>query len=94
MTSTRFLDPGSPLVSTVQILKGNTMIKVVTPDTFRGTLRPGTFGRIESQKNDFYNVWLLDESTMSTVIIEVPAVLMGQYFRQHPHGIFPHLTRT
>jgi hypothetical protein len=31
---------------------------------------------------------------MSTVIIEVPAVLMGQYFRQHPHGIFPHLTRT
>lgn len=94
MTSTRFLDPGSPLVSTVQILKSNTMIKVVTPDTFQSALRPGTLGRIHSQKNNVYTVWLLDESTMNTVIIDVPTVLMGQYFRQHQHGIFPHLTRT
>lgn len=91
--SKRFLDNGSPLVATVQILKKNTMIKILTPDKFTGDgLRPGTLGRIHSQSNNAYTVWLLDEQTMNTVIIEVPGQLMAQYFRQHEHGIFPHLS--
>ena len=93
MTSHRFLDKGSPLVTTVPISKHNTMIKVLTPDKFQSdALRPGTLGRIHSQNNSVYTVWLLDERTMNTVIIEVPLHLMGQYFRQHDHGIFPHLS--
>lgn len=93
MTSKRFLDKGSPLIATVEILKNNALIKVLTPDTFRvHALRPGTLGRIHSQKGDLYTVWLLDEQTMNTVIIDVPLHLMGQYFRQHDHGIFPHLS--
>ena len=92
MTSKRFLDKGSPLIATVEILKNNALIKVLTPDTFRvHALRPGTLGRIHSQKGNLYTVWLLDEQTMNTVIIDVPLHLMGQYFRQHDHGIFPHL---
>ena len=93
MTAPRFLDKGSPLVTTVQIFKKNTMIKIVTPDKFQSdVLRQGTHGRIHSQTNNVYTVWLLDEQTMNTVIIEVPGHLMGQYFRQHDHGIFPHLS--
>lgn len=92
MTSKRFLDNGSPLIATVAILKNNAMIKVLTSDMFIGhALRPGTLGRIHSQNGDRYTIWLLDEQTMRTVIIEVPLHLMGQYFRQHEHGVFPHL---
>jgi hypothetical protein len=92
MTSKRFLDTGSPLMSTVQILRTNAMIRVLTPEKFHGlALRPGTLGRIHSQANRVYTVWLLDELTMNTIIIEVPLHLMGQYFTQHEHGVFPHL---
>ena len=92
MTAPRFLDKGSPLIATVQISKKNTMIKIVTPDKFqRDALKQGTLGRIHSQTNNVYTVWLLDEQTMNTVIIEVPLHLMAQYFRQHEHAIFPHL---
>ena len=93
MTSKRFLDNGSPLVATIHIARKNTMIKILTPDTFQSdALRSGTLGRIHSQTNNACTVWLLDERTMNTVIIEVPLHLMGQYFRQHEHGIFPHLS--
>jgi hypothetical protein len=92
MTTKRFLDKGSPLITTVEILRNNAMIKVLTPDMFIvHALRPGTLGRIHSQNGDRYTIWLLDEQTMRTVIIEVPLHLMGQYFRQHDHGIFTHL---
>ena len=92
MVSKRFLDIGSPLVTKVMILKKNQMIKITNPEKLSGdTLRPGALGRIHSVKNNLYTVWLLDETTMNTIIIEIPTHLMGQYFKQHAHSIFPHL---
>jgi len=92
MTSQKFLDNGSTIVSTVSILKRNLMIKVLNPEKFPGeVLLPGTLGRIHSQRNGVYTVWLLEERTMNTVMIEIPLNLMGQYFQQRAHNIFPHL---
>lgn len=58
-----------------------------------GTLVPNSLGRIHSHTNGMYTVWVLDERTFRTIIIEVPLHLMGQYFRQEPHNIFPHFAR-
>jgi len=88
----RFLDNGSSLETTVTLFRRTAIIKFVKPADFVADSIPaGTFGRIHSQKNGVYSVWLLDEGTMTTVVIEVPLHLMGQYFKQSSHNIFPHL---
>ena len=92
MTSVRFLDNGSPLASQVAIMRKNSMIKILNPEKMLGdTIFPGALARIHSQKNGVYTVWVLDERTMHTIMVEVPLQLMGQYFKQQPHDIFPHL---
>jgi hypothetical protein len=88
----KFLDKGTPIISATTIARNNSMIRLVNPDQFSSSqLMAGTLGRVHSEKNGIYTVWLLDDRTMNTVIIEAPLHLMGQYFRQHPHGIFAHL---
>ena len=92
MTSTRFLDNGSPVMTTIVIMKRNTMVKFVNPEKLLADhVLPGALGRIHSQCNGACTVWVLDERTMNTLFVEVPVHLMGQYFRPHAHGIFPHL---
>ena len=92
MAQKRFLDPGSPIVTTVTLLKGHQLVRITNPEKMSGDkLLPGTFGRIHSQKNGVYTVWLLEDSSMNTIMIEVPLHLMGQFFKQQPHQIFPHL---
>jgi hypothetical protein len=92
MAAKRFLDVGSPLKTTVQLLRNNSLVRFAdatkVPDT--GILA-GSFARIHSKPNeDTYTVWVLEESSYSTVIVDVPLHLMGQYFEQHQHKIFPH----
>lgn len=95
MTSKKFLDDGTPLTTTVPIMKTNSMIKIVNPENLPETaIFPGAFGRIHSQQNGLYKIWVLDERTMHTIIIEVPLFLMGQYFKQYAHNIFPNLGTT
>jgi hypothetical protein len=90
----KFLDNGSPVATQVAILKANTLIKITNPEKMSGAALPlGTLGRIHSldNKTGRYQVWLLDEINMNSIIIEVPLNLMGQYFVRKEHGIFPHL---
>lgn len=91
MTVKRFLDVGSPLATIVVIHKTTRQIRITNPDKMHGTILPiGTFARIHSEARGVYTVWLLDESSSSTLIAEVPYPLMSMHFKQHPHGIFPH----
>lgn len=91
MITKKFLDDGSPIKSVVPIAKANKMVKFANPDKIpSATIATGTLGRIHSRCNDIYSVWLLEESMMTIIIVEVPLYLMGQYFVQHQHNIFPH----
>jgi hypothetical protein len=88
----KFFSAGSPLITTAVILKRTTNAKFKNPENLIGEALPiGTFGRVHSKSNGTYTVWLLNEDTMQTVILEVPLHMMGAYFCAHPHGIFPHL---
>jgi len=91
MAVKRFLDIGSPLQTIVVILKRTQQIRITNPQKLGGGVLPiGTFGRIHSEARGVYTVWLLDETNMNTIIVEVPSVLMAMHFKQHPHQIFPH----
>ena len=92
MADKRFLDAGSPLWTKVVIHKTTRQIKILNPEKMAGdTLPISTLARIHSEKNGVYQVWLLDEINMNTVIAEVPLHLMSMHFEQHPHNLFPHL---
>lgn len=81
-------------MTSVAIMNNNQMIRITNPNKLLGLhLPPGSFARIHSSAKNVYTVWVLDERTSSTIILEVPLVLMGQYFRQQPHNIFLHLAR-
>jgi hypothetical protein len=88
----RFLDPGSPLVTTVMIARTNSMVKFADRAKVPAQgIMPGTLGRVHSQSNGLYSVWLLDETLYNTIVVDVPLHLMGQYFKQHDHQVFAHL---
>lgn len=91
-TTKKFLEVGSPLRTTVNLLKGNKYIKISNPEKLVTSMIPmGSLGRIHSRKQNSFIIWILEENTYSPLIIEVPSNLMGNYFQQHHHGIFPHL---
>ena len=93
-TVKKFLDDGSPVRTIQMIYKNNQRgIKILNPEKLilHDSILPGTLGRIHSRQNNPYEfkVWLLDERGYSTIIVEVPGLLMAQFFEQHPHNIFP-----
>lgn len=91
MTIKKFLDNGSPLKTVTPINKNNKNIKILNLEKFlTGMIPSGSFGRIHSKNNDKFTVWVLDESTYNNIIIEVPQHMMGIFFVQHDHKIFPH----
>jgi hypothetical protein len=87
----RFLDVGSPLITTAMLLKRVQHVTITNPQDLTTEALPiGTFGRIHSVEKSVYTVWLLEEAIMKPIIVKVPADLMSTYFRQQPHNIFPH----
>ena len=92
MTHKRFLEIGSPLITIAVILRRVQQITILNPQDLHAEALPiGTFARIHSiGKDGRYTVWLLDESNMKSVMVQVPLDLMGIYFRQQHHRIFPH----
>lgn len=87
----KILDSGSAVATTVTILKANTIVSFENPERMAGDrLEIGSLGRIHSQVRNTYNVWILDDGNMNSIIVNVPHHLMGQFFKQHAHGIFPH----
>jgi len=91
MVQRRFLDNGSSLSTIVSIRKNHSSVKFHNPEKLTGQfLAAGSLARIHSSNRGVYTVWVLDESGMDTIILEVPLQFMGQYFRQHHHNLFPH----
>jgi len=90
MIPKRFLDPGAPLITCAIVMRAATQIKIHEPTRMSGMSLPiGTFGRLHSEKNGVYTVWLLDGGNSNHIIVEVPLHLMSGYFALHPHRIFP-----
>ena len=88
----KFLDSGSPLITTEKILRRNVEIRILNPDNFLGEcIEPGALARIHSTiNNNKYLVWIYDDNNNSTIQIELPLGAMGRLFRQKSHGIFGH----
>jgi hypothetical protein len=90
-TDKRFLKPGSPFITSALIYKRSQNVKVTNPEDMPIVALPvGTFGRLHSERNGTFCVWLLCEKNMATIIVEVPLQMMGLLFKQHHHRIFPH----
>lgn len=88
----KFLYNGSPVKTLVNLLKGSKNFKVNNPEKFvTSMIGQGALGRIHSCNKNIFTVWLLDEVTYQTIIIEVPQYLMGQYFEQYDHDMLPYL---
>lgn len=88
----KFLDIGSPLVTTISLLKTNTMISFLNPEDVSNPILPESFARIHSENKGVYVIWILSENNaMKTVRVECPLHLMGQYFKSHNHSIFQSL---
>lgn len=92
-TVTRFA-PGDAVHTTAVIFRKSTNIRIQNPDKFTSPLLPmGTLGRLHSHdgRADVFTVWFLDETTMNTIIADLPRVMVGLLLEHHEHGIFPHL---
>lgn len=86
----RFLDPGSPLISIYPIRVNHQKIKVTNIDKLPADIPTNSYARVHSHAGAAINVWVCDGNSFTTLILAVPQELMGQYFRQHPHGMFQH----
>jgi hypothetical protein len=87
----KFLESGSPVVTRVPIPRINTSVRFLNPEKLGGNMvLASSLGRIHSEKNGVYSVWILDELTYNTIILEVPLHMMGQYFAASSHNMFPH----
>ena len=92
MATKKFLEAGSPLQTTIRILKTNQMITIENPNSMHSdNIAAKALCRIHSETKGRYLIWILDEGNMNTIQIHVPLHLMGQYFEQHEHNLFPHL---
>jgi hypothetical protein len=92
MIAKKFLESGSGVQTHAVIAKNNQNVKITNLDAMLLEMIPnGTLGRIHSRNSrGIYTVWLLDEATYSTLIVEVPQHMMGSLFTPKDHGLFPH----
>ena len=93
MQPRKFLEPGCALETIIPIKNTPTQvtIKFINPPRGpSGDIPAASLARLHSKKVGRCTVWIMDERNYQTVIIEVPEGLMSQYFRPHPHNLFPH----
>ena len=95
MADQKWLTPGTPIKTVSMILKGSQNVRFRNPEKMtRPMLAIGTLGRIHSiEGGKTYIVWLYDEATHNTVILEIPLYMMAVLFKPHQHGLFPDVGR-